>query len=216
MASGWSPGSVQPKRVSHGRWQSPSAASRRRLVGYMKEHFRDDERGKRAAFYFLPWAPVPRVRRAMLLLPWHFNFWTRYRWLHCSVLLAICAPPPAVHLLTHPLHPLLLACRPMPEAVYGQASLQQPLLSTRWDGIACTELGETVDGLPPLERLLRCENEAAFGPMAEALWEAASDAEAEAALLRLAADGLQGWEEQLRTGDGRDRQQPRSEQQAQG
>lgn len=30
----------------------------------MKEHFRDDERGKRAAFYFLPW---------------HFNFFCRYR-----------------------------------------------------------------------------------------------------------------------------------------
>lgn len=30
----------------------------------MKQHFRDDERGKRAAFYFLPW---------------HFNFFSRYR-----------------------------------------------------------------------------------------------------------------------------------------
>lgn len=35
-----------------------------RLVGHMKQHFRDDERGKRAAFYFLPW---------------HFNFFSRYR-----------------------------------------------------------------------------------------------------------------------------------------
>lgn len=36
----------------------------RRLVMYMKEHFLDDDRGKRMAFYFLPW---------------HFNFLCRYR-----------------------------------------------------------------------------------------------------------------------------------------
>lgn len=95
------------------------------------------------------------------------------------------------------------ACRPMPEAVYGAASLQQPLLSTRWESVACTELGETVEGLPPLERLLRCENEAAFGPIAEALWEAGSDADAEAALVRLAGAHLQEWEEGLRAGGDR-------------
>lgn len=93
-----------------------------------------------------------------------------------------------------------LPCSPLPEAVYGAASLQHPLLSTRWESVACTELGETVEGLPPLERLLRCENEAAFGPIAEALWDAGSDAEAEAALLRLAAEHLQGWETELRAG----------------
>lgn len=91
----------------------------------------------------------------------------------------------------------------MPEDVYGAASLQQPLISTRWDSIACAELGETVEELDPLERLLRCENEAAFGPIAEALWEAGSDADAEAALLRLAADSLAAWEEELRA-SGRD------------
>lgn len=102
--------------------------------------------------------------------------------------------------LRSPTHP---PSRPMPEDVYGAASLQQPLISTRWDSIACVELGETVDELDPLERLLRCENEAAFGPIAEALWEAGSDADAEAALLRLAADSLAGWEEELRA-SGRD------------
>ena len=34
--------------------------------------------------------------------------------------------------------------RPLPEAVFGAASLQQPLISTRWEGVACTELGETL------------------------------------------------------------------------
>lgn len=34
----------------------------RQLVSYMKEHFRDDERGRQRAFYF--W-------------PWHFNFFCR-------------------------------------------------------------------------------------------------------------------------------------------
>jgi tRNA-dihydrouridine synthase 3 len=91
----------------------------------------------------------------------------------------------------------------MPEAVFGAASLQHPLLSTRWEGVAYAELGETLDTLPPLERLLRCENEAAFGPMAEALWEAASDADAVAALERLAAEHLAEWEEQLRAGSDR-------------
>ncbi len=87
--------------------------------------------------------------------------------------------------------------------MYGAASLQQPLISTRWDSIACTELGETVEELDPLERLLRCENEAAFTPIADAIWEAGSDADAEAALRRLAADSLAGWEEEMRS-SGRD------------
>lgn len=159
------------QEVKEGRELCPTASERvgiyRQLVAYMKEHFRDDARGKRAAFYFLPW---------------HFNFFARYR--------------------------------PMPEAVYGAASLQQPLLSTRWDSIACGELGETVEGLAPLERLLRCENEAAFGPIADALWEAACDADAEAALVRLAAGNLLEWEEELRAGGSRGGR--REEAQAQG
>eukprot|EP00887_Chlorella_sp_A99_P001366 scaffold8.g1366.t1 len=98
-----------------------------------------------------------------------------------------------------------LVYRPMPEAVYGPLSLRQPLISTRWEGVACAELGERAEDLPPLERLLRCENEAAFGPMAEALWDSASDAEAVAALERLAGASLAGWEELRSSGrDGRD------------
>jgi tRNA-dihydrouridine synthase 3 len=57
------------QEVREGRELSPSAAERvgvyRQLAAHMKEHFRDDERGKRSAFYFLPW---------------HFNFFSRYRW----------------------------------------------------------------------------------------------------------------------------------------
>lgn len=57
------------QEVREGRELSPSAAERvgvyRQLAAYMKEHFRDDARGKRSAFYFLPW---------------HFNFFSRYRW----------------------------------------------------------------------------------------------------------------------------------------
>lgn len=72
--------------------------------------------------------------------------------------------------------------------------------------MACEEAGETLADLLPLERLLRCEHEGAFGPMAEALWESCSDADAVAALERLAASELEGWEEQLRLSvDDRDR-----------
>jgi len=111
--------------------------------------------------------------------------------------------------------PLSLSSRrPLPEEVYGAASLERPLLGTRWESVACTELGETLEDLPLLERLLRCENEAAYGPIAEALWEAGSDGEAVAALERLAADSVVQWEQDLRAsnergerGDGRDDRQ---------
>lgn len=124
-------------------------------------------KGKRHAFYFLPF---------------HFSFFCRYR--------------------------------PLPEAAYGAMSLQRPLLATRWASPACEELGETLAELDPLERLLRCESDAAFGPIADALWEAGSDADAEAALRRLAAAELAGWEEAHRAGghDGeRDERDDRAE-----
>lgn len=100
----------------------------------------------------------------------------------------------------------LVRYRPLPEHVYGSLSMQQPLISTRWSSVACEEAGETLTDLPPLERLLRCENESAFGPISEALWESASDADAVVALERLAAGELAGWEEELRRSpDDRDR-----------
>jgi tRNA-dihydrouridine synthase 3 len=54
--------------VREGRELAPTAAERvaimRQLVAYMKEHFQDDARGKRAAFVFLPF---------------HMNWFSRYR-----------------------------------------------------------------------------------------------------------------------------------------
>ena len=56
------------QEYKEGRELAPSAGDRveiyRRLVAHMRQHFGDDARGKRAAFYFLPW---------------HFNFFSRYR-----------------------------------------------------------------------------------------------------------------------------------------
>jgi tRNA-dihydrouridine synthase 3 len=101
--------------------------------------------------------------------------------------------------------------RPLPEAVFGELSLRQPLISTRWEGVAAPELGETLESLGLLERALRCEAAPAHEAIAAALWEAASDAEAAAAVTRLAADRLGAWEEEIargsrdREGDDRDR-----------
>lgn len=150
------------QEAGEGRELDLTAADRvgiyRRLATYMKEYFGDDERGRRKAFYFLPW---------------HLGFFVRHR--------------------------------PLPQAIYGERSLQQPLISTRWEGVAATEAGETLEGLGPLERLLRCEFDGAWEPMAAALWEAGSDAEAVAALEAMGAAEVEGWEEQARLGD-RDRE----------
>lgn len=61
--------------------------------------------------------------------------------------------------------------------------------------------------MPLLERLLRCENDAAHGPIADILWDSASDAEAAQQLQQLAEQQLEGWEQQLKAssrGDGAD------------
>jgi tRNA-dihydrouridine synthase 3 len=54
--------------IANGRAFEPDAAQRvsiyRRFAGYLKEHFRDDERGR---------------ERAMRFLPWHLDFFSRYR-----------------------------------------------------------------------------------------------------------------------------------------
>jgi tRNA-dihydrouridine synthase 3 len=150
------------QEIAEGREIEPSAADRvgiyRQLAVYMREYFGDDDKGRRKAFYFLPW---------------HLGFFVRYR--------------------------------PLPETVYGDLSTRQPLISTRWEGVAAAETGETVEGLGPLERLLRCEYEGAWEPMAAALWEADSDAEAVAALEAMGVAEVEGWEEQSRLGD-RDRE----------
>jgi tRNA-dihydrouridine synthase 3 len=99
--------------------------------------------------------------------------------------------------------------RPTPESAFGAASRERALLTRRFD-LAVAEAGEDVGSLPPLERLLRCEAESAMGPLADALWEAGSDAEACAALEALAREHLGGWEAEVagggrgRDGDDRD------------
>ncbi|KIZ02031.1 tRNA-dihydrouridine synthase 3 [Monoraphidium neglectum] len=126
----------------------------RRLVAYMKEHFRDDARGKKSAFYFLPW---------------HFAWFHRYR--------------------------------AFPSSQYAEASRQYPLIATRID-LTDPRVGETEEGLPPLERLLRCDQEAAHLAIADALWEAPSDADAVAALTRMAGADLAACEAEGRAGRG--------------
>lgn len=135
----------------------------RQLTTYMKEHFGDDDKGKRKAFYFLPW---------------HFDFLTRWR--------------------------------PLPESVYGELSKEQPLISTRWDSIASTAMGQRVEDMTLLDRLLSCDNrEGAHPAMADALWEAESDQDAVVKFKKLAEEHLVEWEEQSSGGgdgrDGRDR-----------
>ncbi|KAF8063726.1 DUS3L [Scenedesmus sp. PABB004] len=92
--------------------------------------------------------------------------------------------------------------RPLPAEVYAADAARHPLIATRSD-LADPRVGESEAELPLLERLLRCEAEAAHGPIAEAIWDAASDADAVTALEALAASSLAGWEEELRAG-GRD------------
>jgi hypothetical protein len=59
-------------------------------------------------------------------------------------------------------------------------------------------VGESEDSLPPVERLLRCESEAAHAAIAELLWESQSDSEAMAQLAHAADTELPRWEQQLR------------------
>lgn len=66
------------------------------------------------------------------------------------------------------------------------------------------KVGETEDSLPPLERLLRCGHEEAHLALADALWEALSDADALAAVSRLSEERgrVAAWEEEVRAGRG--------------
>ncbi|KAG2446275.1 hypothetical protein HXX76_000864 [Chlamydomonas incerta] len=125
----------------------------RLLVSYMKEHFGDDERGRKKAWYFFPW---------------HFDFLNRYR--------------------------------PLPEAVYGAASREHPLIMTRMD-LTDARVGEAgPEGLGWAERLLRCEHPDAHEAIAAALWDAGSDADAVTALERIGREGVEAWEEAVRAG----------------
>ena len=92
-----------------------------------------------------------------------------------------------------------LTCRSLPEDVYANQSLQHPLIATRVESKADENLGETLEGLSPLEKLLRCESEEAHEYTAAALWDATSEAEAIDNLIRVAAEHLPGWEELLQS-----------------
>ncbi|KAL3153927.1 hypothetical protein ABBQ32_013490 [Trebouxia sp. C0010 RCD-2024] len=116
------------------------------LVSYMKEHFGDDAKGRKKAFYFLPW---------------HFNFLCRYR--------------------------------SLPEEVYASKSREHPLIATRVE-TADANLGETLESLSHLERLLRCESEEAHEQVAAALWDSTSEQDAAAQLEKIAADSILEWE----------------------
>lgn len=61
-------------------------------------------------------------------------------------------------------------CRPYPQQLYGEQSLQHPLIGTRAD-LSDSRLGETFESIGILERLLRCPNEEAHQALAEALWD---------------------------------------------
>ncbi len=124
---------------------------------------------------------------------------------------AICT-----HTHTHPTTPpptpspprhfdFLCRYRPLPEAIYGERSLAHPLINTRFDSAACAELGESLEALPPLERLLRCSASAAHLEISNVLWEAGSDGEAVSMLSALGADAgrMGGWEGEARSGAGR-------------
>lgn len=146
------------KEFAENREILPTAEERvtiyRRLVQYQKEHFGDDEYGKRKAWYFLPW---------------HLGFFCRYR--------------------------------PLPKSHYESLSDIQPLISTRWDTVACQEIGETVEDLPWLERLLRCESTDAHESMAHVLWDSTSDEEAIEKLVVEAQSNVVRWEELVRSSD---------------
>lgn len=85
-------------------------------------------------------------------------------------------------------------CRHFPEDKFGEATRQQPLMGRRND-LAVAELGETLESLPVLERLLRCESTSAHKEIAHTLWDSHSDSQAITYLKFLAADKLLEWED---------------------
>lgn len=113
---------------------------RRQLVSYMKEHFRDDERGRRMAFYFWPWHFAFFCRCVTHESP--TNVWFeegahsyasrkrvvgQFQALKHSCVVVVEPPPPP---------PRLCRYRPLPAAVYAEQSRQHPLIATRPEGVA--------------------------------------------------------------------------------
>ncbi len=86
-----------------------------------------------------------------------------------------------------------LVCRSLPEDIYATKSLEQPLISTRVE-TADDNLGESLESLSLLERLLRCGSEEAHEHVAAALWDSESEQQAAGQLEKLAAEHLSEWE----------------------
>lgn len=97
--------------------------------------------------------------------------------------------------------------RPLPQSVYGGSGEVNdeddndlsPLMSRR-DDLFDPLLGETLDSLSPLERLLRCPDPESHAAIAAALWRADSDADAVRRLQGVASESLAGWEQRVRDG----------------
>ena len=94
-------------------------------------------------------------------------------------------------------------CRPLPEEVYGEQALREPLLGVRRETHS-PEIGEQLAGLPLLERLLRCQHESAHQAVADRLWDRCgaraalhlhqqSNRQAARWQIRLPAAGLWAW-----------------------
>lgn len=71
--------------------------------------------------------------------------------------------------------------------------MEQPLISTRVD-TADENLGESLESVSYLERLLRCESEEAHGHVAAALWDSDNEQHAISVLEKLADEHLSEWE----------------------
>jgi hypothetical protein len=90
--------------------------------------------------------------------------------------------------------------RPLPEDVYGPTALEHPLVNRRKDLID-PALGEDLDSLPLLERLLRCESTDAHSNIAAALWDSTSCQDAKISLESVAEQHLMEWEQSESSGD---------------
>lgn len=130
-----------------------------------KDHFGADEHGKRHAFYFLPW---------------HFEFFCRYRPL----------PDEPFRELSRNI-PLIQNSRSIDEKL-----IEIGLLSGRGEPIESRN--KLLDS--PLERLLRCELSDCHMAISEALWAANTSEEAVDALLMMAHSRIAEFELQQQSG----------------
>lgn len=89
--------------------------------------------------------------------------------------------------------------RHLPENIYGEEAASYPLILTRMSKYDI-KIGEDLDSLPLLERLLRCESEASHESIAHIIWDAGSDLDAENELTKVADENLLVWEEEVQGG----------------